>query len=140
MAGTARSSLYVGDNQLEELLELVNQHNYVIDDLETLRTGVAEFVGSTAWNVGSVGDQAEVAKDITVTGAALGDFVRVSSSLDVQDLGLHAAVSATNTVTVTLTNNTQGSVDILTPTIYVQVSSPGLVDAAADLTAATVNA
>jgi hypothetical protein len=140
MAGTARSSLEQGDNRRAEFFELVKQHNYVIDDLETLRQGVAEFVATAAWDLGSCDDQGFVALDVTVTGAALGDFVDVSLSLDTADLTVFAAVTATNTVTITVINNTQAGVDLLTPTYYLRVSSPGLVDAAGDLVAATVNA
>lgn len=46
--------------------------------------------------------------DITVAGAALGDFVLVSPSVDVTGLMIHAYVSAANTVTIT-TFNVEGS-------------------------------
>jgi hypothetical protein len=140
MAGTARSSIRASDNASEEFFELVKQHNYVIDDLETLRKGVAEFVGSTTWNPSSIADTAFEAKDITVTGAALGDFVQVSFDKDIADLTLWAGVTATNTVTAVLYNNTGGAIDAASGTLNVRVSSPTLVDAAGDLTAATVNA
>ncbi len=83
----------------------------------------ATLQGSVAWNTGSITDNEEAATDVTVTGAVLGDFVQVSSSLDVEDLILTGQVTAANVVTVTLSNFTGGGVDILTPTIYVLVTS-----------------
>jgi len=80
--------------------------------------------GSIAWNVGDILDGDEASQDITVTGAALGDFVsEVSSSLDILDLTMTANVTAANTVTVVLNNNTGGTVDALTPTITVRVTT-----------------
>ena len=45
----------------------------------------------------------------------------VSSSLDVADLGLVGQVTATNTVTVQLLNNTGGAIDLAEATVYVAV-------------------
>jgi hypothetical protein len=58
---------------------------------------------------------------VTVTGAALGDFVLVSFSLDVADLTLTAAVTATNTVTAQLSNLTGSAVDLGSGTVKVLV-------------------
>ena len=81
------------------------------------------LVGSINWNAGSVSDEAEAVQEITVTGAALGDYCEVTSSLDVIDLELSAQVTAANTVTVSLSNLTSGSLDIGSPDIYVRVTS-----------------
>ncbi len=81
------------------------------------------YTGSVAWNVGDILDGNEAAQEITVTGAELGDFVDASSSLDMLDLELTAAVTAADTVTVLISNSTSGTVDVLTPTIYVRVTS-----------------
>ena len=78
---------------------------------------------SLAWNVGDILDGDEASLDITVTGAALGDFVDVSASLDTLDLVLSAKVTAANTVTVSLSNTTGGTVDALTPTMRVRVTT-----------------
>ena len=66
-------------------------------------------------------DGDEEAKDITVTGASLGDFVLVSLSIDVADLTLVANVTAADTVTCILANNTGGAVDLASCTAYVLV-------------------
>ncbi len=83
----------------------------------------ATLTNSVAWDVGSVTDQSFKAQDLTVTGAALGDFVLISSSLDVADLILDAQVTAANTVTMVWANLTTAGVDPLTPTLYVWVTS-----------------
>ena len=79
------------------------------------------YEGSVSWNVGNILDGDEADQDITVTGAAFGDYVQVSASLSFLDLTCTAHVSAANTVTIILANNTGGTVDMLTPTMYVKV-------------------
>lgn len=80
------------------------------------------LVGSTTWDAGSIDDGNEEAKEITVAGAALGDFViGVSLSVDVADLVLNAQVTAANTVTAILANNTGGAVDLASATVRVVV-------------------
>lgn len=65
----------------------------------------------------SVADAAASAGNITVTGAALGDIVLIGMGVDVGDLGVSATVTAANTVTIVLENNTGGAVTALaTPT------------------------
>jgi hypothetical protein len=79
------------------------------------------YTGSTTWDPGSIAVGAMEAVDITVTGAALGEMCLVSFSLDVTDLALTANVTATNTVTAVLSNNTGGAVDLASGTIAVKV-------------------
>jgi len=83
-------------------------------------TPVALF-GSTTWDAGSIGNGNEEAKEVTVTGAALGDLVIASMSLDVADLAITATVTAANTVTAQLMNNTGGSIDLASATLRVMV-------------------
>jgi methenyltetrahydromethanopterin cyclohydrolase len=73
--------------------------------------------GSAVWDPGSIADGDEEAKEITVTGAALGDYVQVSFSLDVTDLALVGSVTAANTVTALLLNNTGGAIDLGSGTV-----------------------
>jgi len=70
---------------------------------------------------GSIADGDEEAEEVTVTGAALGDFAIASMSVDVEDLQLGAAVTAANTVTCVLSNNTGGAVDLGSGTLKVMV-------------------
>lgn len=77
--------------------------------------------GSATWDAASIADGDMEAKDITVTGAALGDFVLVSPSIDVTDLQLTASVTAANTVTAVLSNSTGAGVDLASMTVYARV-------------------
>ena len=61
----------------------------------------------------SIATGAVSAGDITVTGAALGDFVLMAAKTDPVDLLVSAQVTAANTVTVTLANVTGGAVTAL---------------------------
>lgn len=76
---------------------------------------------SATWNPGNIASGSFEAKEVTVTGAALGDYARASFSLDVQDLIMTANVTAANTVTAILANNTAGAVNLAEGTIYVEV-------------------
>ena len=80
-----------------------------------------ELTGSATWNPGNIAVNSLEAKDITITGAQLGDYAQASFSLDVSDLILSADVTAENTVTVILTNNSGGAVDLGEGTVYVRV-------------------
>jgi hypothetical protein len=83
--------------------------------------GVGTAAATATWNPGSIASGAEEAKEITVSGAALGDFVLVSFSLDVSDLTLTANVTAENTVTAVLANLTGAAVNLAEGTVKVLV-------------------
>lgn len=137
MAGTTtstRDTLARGSAERETTVQL----NKAIDDIEILRTGVAELAGSAVYDPASLADGAGVTTTVTVTGAALGDFAQASFSVDLASVMLFAWVSAANTVSVRFQNETAGIVDLASGTITVRVSTPSLVDAAADLTASKV--
>lgn len=79
--------------------------------------------GSATWDPASILDGDETATDITVAGVALGDIVLgVSFSLDVTDLSLTADVTAANTVTAVLANNSGGTVDLVSGTARVLIA------------------
>lgn len=80
-------------------------------------------IGPTAatWDPGSIAANASEEKEVTVTGAALGDLALCSFSLDITTLTLTCAVSATNTVTATLHNNGAGAVNLGSGTLTVLV-------------------
>ena len=82
---------------------------------------VGQLATTATWDPGSIASGAKEAKDVTVTGAALGDFALVSFSLDVADVTLTADVTATNTVTALLANNSGGAVDLGSGTLKVLV-------------------
>jgi len=82
---------------------------------------VTQVKTTTTWNASSIAVGGMEAKDVTVTGAALGDFAVASLSVDVSDLTVSASVTATNTVTVVLANNTAAAVDLASATLAVLV-------------------
>lgn len=79
------------------------------------------FGASATWNPASIAGGAEAVVEVTVPGAVLGDFAFVSFDVDVADLVLSANVTAANTVTVSLANNTGGAVDLGSGTVRVKV-------------------
>lgn len=82
----------------------------------------AYLSGSATWDPDSIADGDEEVKEITVTGAALGDFCEASFSLDVADLNLTCQVTAAGTVTAQLNNNTGGAIDLASGTVKAVVS------------------
>jgi len=83
----------------------------------------APLSSSATWNPASVATGAETSTTVTVAGAALGNYVQASFSLDLQALTLTGYISATNTVTVVLANNTAGAVDLGSGTLKVRVTT-----------------
>jgi len=77
--------------------------------------------GSATWDSGEIADGDMEAKNVTVTGAQLGDHALASLSIDISDLVLDAQVTVADTVTCVLANNTGGAVDLASATIYVRV-------------------
>lgn len=77
--------------------------------------------GSATWDPGEIGNGAEEAKEVTVTGAVLGDFAMASFSLDVTDLILNAQVTDDDIVSCTLSNSTGGAVNLGEGTLRVCV-------------------
>lgn len=97
----------------------------VSQDMRDLFGTLVMLDGSATWNAASIADGDMEAKDITVTGAALGDFVLVSPSIDVTDLQLTGTVTAADTVTAVLSNSTGGAVDLASMTVYARVFTRG---------------
>jgi len=87
--------------------------------LHSLAIGQAKV--EATWDPGEVAAGAKVSTTITVAGAALGDFVMRSFSLDLQELTLTADVLATNTIEVVLANLTGAAVDLGSGTLRVLV-------------------
>jgi hypothetical protein len=90
-------------------------------DLQMVGTFLGNYTASTTWDPSSIADGDMEAKEITVTGAALGDFAMVSFSIDVNDLSLTANVTAADTVTAVFANNTGDAVDLNSGTIKAKV-------------------
>lgn len=80
------------------------------------------LTGSKTHDFASVADGAQATTTVTVTGAALGDFVTgVSVSVDAVLVNLHGYVSAADTVTVVLQNESGGAVNLASATLAVLV-------------------
>lgn len=87
------------------------------------------LTGSATWDPGNIIDGNEAVTTVTVAGAKLGDFVPfVSFSLDVADLSLTAFVTAANTVTAQLGNDTGDAVNLGSGTLRVGVVPARIVD------------
>lgn len=59
---------------------------------------------------------------VTATGAALGDYVAASFSLDLQGMMISGYVSAANTVTVAFRNGTLADLNLASGTLKVRVT------------------
>ena len=82
------------------------------------------LVGSETFDATSLIAGAQESEDITVTGAALGDYVTVSlDTVDIVDLALTATVTAANVVTAVLLNETAGTIDLGSGTLRVRVTT-----------------
>lgn len=85
------------------------------------------FVTETALNFANAatGSGTFATADLTVPGVALGDMViGLSMGVDTVDAAVVGAVTAANTVTVTLLNNTAGAVDLASTTCKFLVGRP----------------
>lgn len=102
---------------------------YVADeDTEYRHTGTAwepalprVLVGSATFDPPNLADGAGVSTTLAVGGAALGDFVLASFSLDLQGITLTGYVSGANTVTVRFQNESGGAIDLGAGTLRVLV-------------------
>jgi hypothetical protein len=101
----------------------------------TYKRGTEQFRGmfSDMWSIKGTADFANAATgsgtfathDATVPGVALGDIVLgVSCGVDTVDAVVIGAVTAANTVTLTLLNNTAGAVDLASTTVKFVVARP----------------
>jgi hypothetical protein len=81
------------------------------------------IVSTAALDIGNAatGSGTFASSDVTVTGAALGDLVLVSLGIDTVDAVVAGAVTAADTVTVTLLNNTAGAVNLASATCRIVV-------------------
>src|SRR3990167_10150575 len=105
----------------ELILEIANLRT----ELTALRTDVVNvraslpgiLVASETYDAGSIADGDEEVGEVTVTGAVLGDFCVASHGVDVTDLAVTGQVTAADTVTYQLNNNTGGAIDLASATV-----------------------
>lgn len=96
-----------------------NNRNAVAAALRKLALGAGTFLtGSKTHDFADVADGARATTTVTVTGAALGDFVTaVSVGVDQAGVLLTGYVSAADTVTVDLHNETGAAVNLASTTL-----------------------
>lgn len=91
---------------------------------QSIFSEVITYQGAIDFDNAAVGSGTFDSNDITIAGAALGDFVLVSLAVDTVDAAVVGAVTAANTVTVTLLNNTAGAVNLASATGRIVVLKP----------------
>lgn len=76
---------------------------------------------STTWDPANLADGASVSQGFTVTGADQGDIVTVGHTSNIDGMNLTGYTSATNTVTVVLSNHSGGAKDVASGTLFIDV-------------------
>lgn len=83
---------------------------------------VGQIAYSETWNPDSIAAGGYESEDITVPGAAVGDYVMVSfNTMVTNDMTISGHVSATDTVRVVLFNPTAGAINLAEGTLSVLV-------------------
>jgi hypothetical protein len=77
------------------------------------------FGVSQAWNPGSIANGASESLAVTVPGVVFGMVCYASLGVSTAGMTLTATVSAADTITATLSNNTGGAVDLASSTLTV---------------------
>ena len=120
----AASTGLVSDRTIGDGLK--DSRRYYLDEyFNQLPALNASLQGSETKDWGSIADGNEETEDLTVTGAALGDYAVATMSIDVTDLTITASVTASNVVTVVLGNFTGGAIDLGSGTLTVKVFKAG---------------
>jgi len=120
----AASTGLVSDRTIGDGLK--DSRRYYLDEYFNLLPAINAYLqGSETKDWGSIGDGNEETEDVTVTGAALGDYAVATMSIDVTDLTITASVTASNVVTVVVGNFTGGAIDLGSGTLTVKVFKAG---------------
>lgn len=91
---------------------------------------VGHLKGTATYDASSLVDGAGETTTVTVTGAVLGDFAIWSHGVDVQGITVNAYVSAADTVSVRLQNETGGTLNLASATLIARVIPQGAYAAA----------
>lgn len=86
--------------------------------------------GAATYDASSLADGAGETTTVTCTGASIGDYAMCSFSLDGVDLLMSAYVSAANTVSVRVQNESTGTVNLSSGTLRVAVLPRGVISSA----------
>lgn len=123
-SGTALATMATQQTAMQvDLVNLVTQTTALVTATNAVATALAALFpapknSSAAWSPGSVTNGTQVTQNITVSGAALGDYVEISVSVDLQAQILTAYVSAVNTVTAVLRNDTAAPINLGAITLF----------------------
>ena len=93
--------------------------NVWVEDAYYTRTPLI-LSGTATYDPPSLVDGAGTTTTVTVTGAALGDKATASFSLDLQGISVTAYVSAANIVSVRFQNESGGTLDLASGTLYAE--------------------
>jgi hypothetical protein len=106
-------------SNIKDLLnEIQTGYTAVRADLTAIRAFFAALLtGSATYDAASLVDGAGATTTVTVTGAAVGDFVLVSHGVDLSGITVTGYVSATNTVSVRFQNESGGTLDLASSTL-----------------------
>lgn len=86
--------------------------------------------GSATYDASSLADGAGETTTVTVPGASVGDFAVASHGVDAADLVVTAAVTADNTVSVRVQNESAGTVNLASATLRAAVIPASYIDRA----------
>lgn len=76
---------------------------------------------ATGYNVPSLVDGGGNTQSVTVVGAKVGDFVRIAFGVDLQGMTVTAYVSAADTVTIRVQNESTATVDLAATDVKIVV-------------------
>jgi hypothetical protein len=120
------------DSQLEAILDSI------LVDMTAVRTVLGGILtGSATYDAASLTDGTGATTTVTVTGAALGDFVIISHGVDLAGITVTGYVSAADTVSVRFQNESGGTLDLASSTLRALVLPRATFAAPAALTTTT---
>jgi hypothetical protein len=94
----------------------------IVTDIIAVRSPLAGLlIGSATYDASSLVDASGETTTVTVTGAAVGDFALASLGVDVAGITVTAYVSAANTVSVRVQNESGGTLDLASTTLTAAV-------------------
>lgn len=118
------------ETRLNDIVRAINGLNSTVTDVGTDVTGVASAItaafpppltSSATFDPANLLTLTQDIATLTVTGAALGNAVKPSFSLDLQGITLSGYVSAANTVKVVFFNGTSGTINLASGTVKARV-------------------
>ena len=101
----------------------------ILDWMERIRRRLQRLIphyqsGSATYDPANLVDGAGATTTVTITGASLGDVALASFSLDLEGIMLTAWVSAADTVSVRVQNETGGAINLASGTLRVWSYTP----------------